>query len=143
MNEYAAARVTGLRECQRAIKTVSKELPKELRVGLNTVAGVVVTDVRSNVEKVTGRAASSVTARSTQTAVRIGFGGPKASYYPWLDFGGRVGRGRAVVRPVVKGGRYIYPAIRRHQAEMFSLLDNVVRNVTAKAGLDSVKVSSV
>jgi hypothetical protein len=148
MDGYAAARVTGLRDCQRALRDISRDLPKELRVGLNKVAGVVVTDVRGHVEHVTGRAASSVVPKSTQTAVRIAFGGPKAPYYPWLDFGGSVGRGRngrgtgSVKRPVVKGGRYVFPAIKRATPAMFSVLDNVVRDVTAKAGLDSVKVSA-
>jgi hypothetical protein len=48
----------------------------------------------------------------------------KGGYYPWLDFGGTTGRGRVsaggherarvaggVKREVIKGGRYLYPAI--------------------------------
>ncbi len=48
----------------------------------------------------------------------------KAGYYPWLDFGGTTGRGRVKAgsheraaargsanRPLVKGGRFLYPAI--------------------------------
>lgn len=45
--------------------------------------------------------------------------GEPADYYPWLDFGGSTGRGHedrvggsgSIQRPVVAGGRYLYPAI--------------------------------
>ena len=37
-------------------------------------------------------------------------GGNKAPYYPWLDFGGSVGRRRSVRRPFLDKGRYIYAA---------------------------------
>jgi len=55
-----------------------------------------------------GRARGSVRSRSTQTFARITGGGAKAPHYPWLDFGGRVGRRGSIQRPFLTEGRYIY-----------------------------------
>ncbi len=130
-----AARMRGLKEVQRSIKLVSKELPKALRVGLNRVVELVAVDVRAAVEHKSGRAAASVRAKSTQTAARIAVGGPSAPYYPWLDFGGRVGKNKSVHRPVVKSGRYVYPAVARHRDEFLAAAGDVVADVARQAGI--------
>ena len=103
-----AIRISGLREFQRAIKRLDSDLPKALRVAFNGAADIVVQVARPKVASRSGRAKSTVKARSTQTAVRVVGGGNKAPYYPWLDFGGRVGPGKSVKRTFVKEGRYIY-----------------------------------
>lgn len=130
-----AIRVTGLREFQRSLKKLDAELPKALRMAFNGAADVVVNDARPRVAKRSGKAASTVKARSTQTASRVVGGGNKAPYYPWLDFGGRVGRARSVVRPFLKHGRYIYDAYFDNQSRYGELLEQGLLDVAASAGV--------
>lgn len=102
--------ITGLRKFSRDLKKIDNDLPKTLRVALNEAADVVVSDARPRVPRRSGRAQRSIKARSTRTAVRVSGGGSRAPYYPWLDFGGRVGKARSIRRPFLKDGRFIYRA---------------------------------
>lgn len=130
-----AIRVTGLREFQRSLKKLDADLPKALRIAFNGAADVVVNDARPRVAKRSGKAASTVKARSTQTASRVVGGGNKAPYYPWLDFGGRVGRAHSVTRPFLKHGRYIYDAYFDNQSRYGELLEQGLLDVAASAGV--------
>ena len=130
-----AIRVTGLAEFRRNLKTLDSELPKALRMAFNGAADIVVNDARPRVKRRSGRAAASVKARSTQTASRVVGGGNKAPYYPWLDFGGRVGRARSVSRPFLKNGRYIYDAYFDNRARYAELLEQGLLDVAASAGV--------
>jgi hypothetical protein len=57
-------------------------------------------------------------------------------YYPWLDFGGRVGRSRSVVRPYLKQGRYIYRAYFANRDRFAQLLEDTLVDVARQAGLE-------
>lgn len=131
-----AIRVTGLKEFQRNLKKLDADLPKALRMAFNGAADVVVKDASGRVKRKSGRAAGSVKARSTQTASRVVGGGNKAPYYPWLDFGGKVGRNRSVTRPFLKHGRYIYDAYFDNQARYAELLERGLLDVAAAAGVE-------
>lgn len=131
-----AIRVTGLKEFQRNLKKLDDDLPKALRMAFNGAADVVVQDARPRVAHRSGRAASTVKARSTQTASRVVGGGNKAPYYPWLDFGGKVGRARSVSRPFLKHGRYIYDAYFDNQSRYGELLEQGLLEVAAAAGVE-------
>lgn len=128
--------VTGLKEFQKGLKQVDKDLPKELRKGFNEVADLVVADVRKRVPVRSGKARLSVRSASTQTAAQIKAGGRKAPYYPWLDFGGRVGPNKSVKRPFRQGGRYLYPAIKQNRDEMLEALDDVMVRLFRREGWD-------
>lgn len=128
-------RAVGLADTVRALKQVDKELPKELRLGLNRVVDVLVGLIRPKVPTLTGAARASIKSRSTQTVARIAVGGDKASYYPWLDFGGAVGRNKSVRRSFVQEGRYVYPTLRENRNEIMQQLEDVTTEVTARAGL--------
>ena len=130
-----AIRITGLSEFQRNLKTLDNDLPKALRMAFNTAAEVVATDARGAVKVQSGRAQGSVKVRSTQKASRIVGGGNKAPYYPWLDFGGKVGRKRSVHRPFLKHGRYIYNAYFDNQPRYAQLLEQGLLDVAARAGV--------
>lgn len=106
-----AIKVEGLAEFTRNLKRLDADLPKMQRKALNAAADIVLDYARPKIPRRSGRAAASLKAKSTQTAVRVAAGGTKAPYYPWLDFGGRVGRKRSVKRPFIGEGRYIYPAL--------------------------------
>lgn len=130
-----AIRVTGLREFRANLKKLDNDLPKALRMAFNGAADVVVNDARPRVARRSGKAAGTVKARSTQTASRVVGGGNKAPYYPWLDFGGRVGRNRSVTRPFLKEGRYIYDAYFDNRARYGELLEQGLLDVAASAGV--------
>jgi len=129
-------RVVGLREFGRALKTLDANAPKGLRLAANDAAEFLIGRVRPLIPRRSGNAANSLTARSTRTAVRIAIGGRKAPYYPWLDFGGRVGRNRSVVRPFIKEGRYLYPEFRRSRDEFETVLAQALTKVAEDAGMD-------
>ncbi len=133
-----ALNVTGLKEFRRALKTVDGELPKVLRVAMNKAADLVVQEARPGVPKSTGKAAASIKPRSTATSVRVSAGGARAPYYPWLDYGGRVGRRKATVRPFSPDGRYLYPAYfkLRDSGVFTDVMSAALIDVAAAAGLE-------
>jgi len=122
MAESLRIQVEGLRQFQRGLKTFDAELPKALRKLLNTVADDVIALARPSVPRRSGRAAASLKASSTQTAVRIKGGGARAPYYPWLEFGGAVGRKDSIKRKRERGGRYLYPAVARERPRLEAML---------------------
>lgn len=125
--------IAGLRDFQRGLKTIDAELPKALRKVLNTVADDVIGLARPHVPRRSGRAAGSLKASSTQTAVRVKGGGSRAPYYPWLEFGGRVGRKNSVKRASVKGGRYLYPALARERPRLQQKLLDALEELAQEA----------
>lgn len=130
-------RITGLREFSRDLKRLDSDLPKALRVALNESANLVVGDARPKVPSQSGRAQKSMKAASTRTKVRVKAGGSKASYFPWLDFGGRVGRNGSVTRPVLKEGRYLYRSYfdLRARGEFQKVLEKSLLRVAESAGV--------
>lgn len=130
-----AIAVQGLNEFVRNLKQIDRDLPKALRVAFNGAADLVVKDARPLIATKSGKAKSTVKARSTQTASRVVGGGNKAPYYPWLDFGGRVGKNKSVRRPFITHGRYIYNAFYDNQPRYAELLEQGLLKVAASAGV--------
>jgi hypothetical protein len=128
--------VQGLREFQTSLKRLDSDMPKVLRLGLNSVADVVVDVARPRVASQSGRARGSVRAKSTRTAVRVAGGGKRVPYYGWLDYGGKVGRSRSVVRPFKKEGRYLYPAYYATRDDIPRLLEDALVDTARQAGLE-------
>lgn len=131
-----AVSIDGARQLARSLKAVNAELPKQLRRELNTVADLVVTGAKARVPARSGAARRSIRPASLPSAVRISGGGARAPYYPWLDFGGRVGRGKSVKRPFLKSGRYVYPAFFRERARVVDAIGDAVVRTVESAGLD-------
>lgn len=129
-------RISGIRELQSALREMDRALPKTLRVGLNKIAELVVNNARPLVAKRSGRAAASLKVKSSQREARVGAGGRRAPHYPWLDFGGRTGPARSVVRPFYKDGRYIYPTVARQRPQINELAADVLTQVATDAGLE-------
>lgn len=130
-----AIRIDGLAQFSRNLRKLDNDLPKALRVGLNEAADIIVGEAKQRVPKRSGRAAGSIRAQSTRTTVRVSAGGRRAKYYPWLDFGGRVGRGRSVRRAFLKEGRYIYRAYFDNRDKFGAALQRSLLDVAAKAGV--------
>lgn len=125
-------KIEGWAEFNRNVRKIDGDLPKMLRLVANEGANIVVEWARPRVPSDSGRASRSLKARSTRTEARVQGGSKSAPYYPWLDFGGRVGRKGAVHREFIKEGRYIYAGLAAnneavHQALLGGLLD-VVRS---------------
>lgn len=128
--------IEGLAEFNRGLRKLDKDAPKGLRLALNEAADLLIDRVRPLIPKRTGAAAKSLKARSTRTSARVSIGGTKAPYYPWLDFGGRTGRKRSVIRPFIKEGRYIYPTLRKINPEIQKKLSGALTEVARGAGLE-------
>lgn len=128
--------VQGLREFQAALKAMDGESQKKLRVALNEAADLVATAARNRMPRQTGKARQSVKVASQQRVAAVKEGGTKAPYVPWLDWGGRVGPKKSVVRPFRREGRYLYPAFDAQRADILAALEASLVGLARDAGLD-------
>lgn len=131
-------KVEGLREFSRAVAAADKGLKKEIRLALNEAADLVVGKSKPVFPALTGRAASTIRAASTQKASRVRLGGSRAPYGPWLEFGGRVGRNQSIQRRYVREGRYVYEKYRklRDSGEFQEAMTDALIELGGKAGLE-------
>lgn len=128
--------IRGIKEFQRSLRKMGADLPKQLRIALNQASQLVIDKAQPAIPRKSGAAAASLKVRSSQREARIAAGGRKAPYYPWLDFGGKVGRDRSVSRPFHKEGRYIYPALRKNRDEITQVMATAISDLARGAGLD-------
>lgn len=132
-----AIKIAGLKELQGALKRIDGESQKMLRVVFNDAVEIVAADARRGVPTKSGRARASVKAQSGQREARVVGGGKKVPYYPWLDFGGRVGRDKSIRRSFQPDGRYLYPAYRRNRPEVFEAMQAGIIRVLRSVGWDA------
>lgn len=132
----AYVEVTGLRELRAQLKAADAALPKQIRVALNSASELVIDYARPRVPQRSGRARGSLKVRSSQTQARIAAGGRTAPYYPWLDFGGKVGRGKSVDRPFYTEGRYIYPGLRQNRDHITQAMSEALTDLMVGAGFE-------
>lgn len=128
--------VSGLKEFSKALRKIDSELPKGLRLAMNDAANLVIDYAKPKIPRRSGRAAGTLKAKSTRTAARIGMGGSRAPYTPWLDFGGKVGRNRSVVRPFLKDGRYVYAGLAAQRPKINDVMERALRDLARQAGLE-------
>jgi hypothetical protein len=136
MSVVQPIQITGLKDFQRALKDLDGESQKALRVVFNDVAAGVAQGAARRVPTRTGRARASIKAVSGQRDAKVRGGSRKAPYYGWLDFGGRTGRQRSVVRPFVTGGRYLYPAFSANRDTVHKALEKGLQDLVRRAGLE-------
>jgi hypothetical protein len=133
----AKIEVTGLREFQKQLKAMDDNLPKQLRLALNEASGIVIDYASSHMPSRTGKARASLKGRSSQKLVRIGLGGRRAPYAPWLDFGGEGKRkGRPAARPFIKSGRYVYKGLEVKRDEVLETMSTALTQLAKTAGLE-------
>jgi hypothetical protein len=132
----ATIRIEGLAEFNRDLRRLDADLPKALRLGMNAAAKVVVDYAVPKIPRRSGRAARSVRVASTRTAVRVRAGGARVPYYPWLDFGGKVGRNRSVSRPFYSDGRYLWKGLAVKRVEFEGILQRELIKVAESAGIE-------
>lgn len=131
-----AIRIEGLRELQAALRRIDGESQKKLRLVLNQAAEIVKDTAAARVPTRTGRARSTLRAASGQREASVKGGTARAPYYPWLDFGGRVGKHRSVARPFLKDGRYIYASLRDRRATIQDKIEGGLKDLIRESGLD-------
>jgi hypothetical protein len=129
-------KVVGLSDFRKGLRGMGAGLPKAVRVALNEVADVLIDATRPKIPKRTGAAAASLKAASTQSEARVSVGGRTAPYYPWLDFGGRVGRRRSVVRPFYSDGRYIYPTLAEQRPAIEAAMLKAMAQLASTNGIE-------
>jgi len=129
--------VTNLRELRTRLRTIDRQLPRRLRVALNKAADIVADEARSNVPVRTGKSRRSVRSVSTQRSARVKAGGARVPWFPWLDYGGRVGPNDSVYREHKREGRYVYPAYYQSSraGEIRETLQRELEAVARSAGL--------
>lgn len=128
--------ITGIKEFQASLRAMDADLPKQLRIALNGASELVIKKARPEIPTRSGAARASLKVRSSQREARIAAGGRKAPYYPWLDFGGKVGRNKSVDRKFYTEGRYIYPALRKNREEITKLMVTALSDLARGAGLE-------
>lgn len=128
--------ISGLKEFNKALRELDKDAPKMTKNALNGCSEFIIVKTRAKIPKRTGRAARSLTKKSTKTDVRISVGGRSAPYYPWLDFGGRTGRKKRTVRQFLREGRYLYPTLAENKAEFLRIAESNLQDVAKRAGLE-------
>jgi len=132
-----AIKIDGLAQFVRNLRKLDSDLPKALRVGFNTAGQIIVDEARPHMPSRSGRARSSLAVRSTTGGkARVQLGGRKAPYAPWLDFGGRVGPARSVLRPYLKDGRYVWKALAVRRDDVHAALHAALLDAARGAGVE-------
>lgn len=135
----AKIEITGLREFQRSLRAMDATLPKQLRLALNEASDEVIDYAAPRFPRKSGRAAASLKARSSQREARVGLGGRRAAYAPWLVYGGQ-GRikGRPAPREFIKEGRDFgpYAALDHRRDRIQQILSNALTRLATGAGLE-------
>lgn len=133
----APLRIDGIREFQKALRAVDRDLPKALRLTLNEATTVVIDWAVPRIPRRTGRAAASVKAKSSQREARVSIGGRRAPWMPWLDFGGEGKRpGRPAYREFFKKGRYLYAGLDATHDEVQKIMERGMDELARRAGLE-------
>ena len=128
--------IGGLSSLSEAFGRGPTESAERMRVVLARSAGLVLDEARQKVPRgPSGAARASLTVDVSSGAALVVGGGRTAPYYPWLDFGGRVGRDRSTLRPFIRRGRFIYSALFSEEPRIAATLEEGVGDVTRNLGL--------
>jgi hypothetical protein len=133
---FARIDIVGLKELQKSLRDMDANLPKKIRIALNSASELVISYAKPKIPHKTGRAAGSLKVRSSQRAARIAAGGNRAPWCPWLDSGGAVGRHDSVKRPFLKTGRYIYPGLEHNREEITDVMGKALTALATEAGFE-------
>lgn len=136
-NKYGL-KIDGLEEWQGAIRALQSKMPKAVTAAFNAGADVVVNAAQADVPRRSGKAARSIRAKSSPAGMSIVAGGRDAEYFPWLDYGGRVGRKKKTKRQFFREGRYIWPNLR---AKLPAVRAAVVKALGEAARAEGLEVS--
>jgi len=131
--------IRGIKELGRAFKQIDDDLAPELKSRFMGIASDVATTAQGKVPRISGKAAGSIKPRASVRGASIAFGGTAAPYMPWLNFGGRVGRRKSIVRERVTPDRYIYTTIGQKRDDISDAADDAIVDVARHAGFETGK----
>lgn len=130
--------VVGLREVSRKLRAVDKDAPKALSAANKSAAEFVQTRVKAKVPHgpaKRGHAVNSIRAGATRLQAYVKGGGARYPYYPWLEFGGRVGRKNSVYRTFIKTGRYLWRTFVDHRNKIRDFYADELNDLLRRTGL--------
>lgn len=127
--------VEGLRELAATLKSLDKDLARELRLANKSVATFVAKDAKSAAETlggVAGHVAPSIKASAGLTSAGVAFGGSAYPMAAGAEFGSvRYGQFQSWRGNSSDAGYFVYPSIRRDadriETEYGKALDDVLR----------------
>lgn len=132
----AEIKITGLDEFTRAVDRLAADMPNVSETAALDAAELVADYARPRVPRRSGRAARTVHAVvAGEGRAEVQGGGSAAPYYPWLDFGGAVGRHGSVRRPYRPQGRYIFAGYEARQAAIEEAQSAALVDAAGRAGL--------
>lgn len=126
--------VHGMKEFISGLRRLDRKIPGVESDSESTSANLVARSARSRVPSGPssgGHARASLGAAGST----VSGGGTKYPYYPWLDFGGRVGRNNSVIRPFLKTGRYIFRSFKDNKVQIGQIMDDELTGATRSSGL--------
>lgn len=129
----------GLDEFRAGLRKIDSQLPALVKQIADDSAKQLVVKVKPLIPlgpAAHGHVRGSIKVASTQTGVRVAYGGSSFPYAAWLDFGGAVGRKKATKRPFIKEGRYIWPAYVGLQSRIQNDLRNGLQRLANEAGIE-------
>ncbi len=135
-------KVEGLDDLRRALrKAGDKVTGKALGQAGKSAADIVAQAARPKVPVKTGRAASTLRAVVANGGGAVAFGGPRAPYAGFLDYGNKVGSGRGVgrndsqPREFRRAGRIVYPTLADKRDDVVATYEELVDDALRAAGL--------
>lgn len=136
---YGEVSVTGLAELQKALKDIDPVLRKQLKGRLRKIGLLVKKRVQQKMPSRSGRARRAVKVGTTNTGAYVAHGSKSVPYTPWLDFGGMLlptgARRNTQRRPVLREGRYLYPAIEEMSPQTRALALEAFEETKRELGL--------
>lgn len=136
MADHLTFAVTGADDLRRALRATSDGLDEHVRAQFLDQARMVAADAAGHVPRQSGAARATVDAVILDQAATIVGGGGRVPYFPWLEYGGRVGRHQSVRRPFVRDGRYIGRAVDAAFADIEAAAARGVADAARGAGLE-------
>lgn len=124
-------REEGLDEYRRSVDRFRRDFDDVRDVAVDEAADLVVVTARPRFPVMRGRARRGLVARDNEVV-------HQSEHGPFIDFGGRVGRRRSVVRPFRRRGRYVLPSLDdlERGGDIERLMDRAVAEEARRAGLE-------
>lgn len=132
-----AVYVENLAEVRRSLKQYEPQLLPVLRAYVKgAIDTTTVEYIRGRVPNKDGDALGSIRSTAGGNSFYVKAGNAQAPYFGWLDFGGQLkatGKRRNTQnRPIVKGGRYVYPGAMQSMPELGRAVQSAVNKTTDK-----------
>ncbi len=133
-------RVRGGARLMAELGVFGRSLPRVVKQAAREAALPVASDAKTRMPTGPakgGHARSSIRVATSRGGVAIRGGGRRFEYYPWLEFGGRVGRRKSVHRTRIKAGRYLYPSLVANRPAIERNMNRLIVRAALSSGLNA------